>query len=453
MSRLGRMVVVTRRPTAVTPWLGPGAAFVLMGAAMIIPYVFGWNVHVFSYPPLHADWDPRLGPGTIPAIVVGTLGIRYAGRFARTLPWARLMVTTFLVGVAWLVSLATVDGWAGIGVILDTKYEYLGKARSVTDVSATLHEYVARIPYGHPDNWPVHIAGHPPGALLFFVLLVALGLGSGLAAGWVVLLLAATTPVAVLMTMRRLGAEQAGRQVAPLLVLGPAAIWMAVSADAMFAAVAAWGLCCLAFATTSNGRALICWGALAGLLLGYCVMLSYGLPMLGLLALSILWLAHDWRPFPWTAGAAILVVLAFAASGFSWWEAYPVLRERYWDGVASRRPTSYWVWGDLAALCFSAGPILGAGLAELANRVLNRWQGIGLSSARVPVILSSAAVATVLAADLSGMSKAEVERIWLPFVPWLLVACALLPRRWQRPALALQVVFALVVQHVLFTGW
>ena len=59
----------------------------------------------------------------------------------------------------------------------------------------------------------------------------------------------------------------------------------------------------------------------------------------------------------------------------------------------------------------------------------------------------------VLAADLSQMSKAEVERIWLPFVPWLLISCALLPERWRRVGLAVQVVTALVVQHLLFTGW
>jgi hypothetical protein len=31
--------------------------------------------------------------------------------------------------------------------------------------------------------------------------------------------------------------------------------------------------------------------------------------------------------------------------------------------------------------------------------------------------------------------------------------CALLPTRWLRPALAVQVVTALLVQHLLFTGW
>ena len=47
------------------------------------------------------------------------------------------------------------------------------------------------------------------------------------------------------------------------------------------------------------------------------------------------------------------------------------------------------------------------------------------------------------------MSKAEVERIWLPFVPWLLLSTALLPERWRRPVLGVQVVVALLVQHLL----
>jgi len=59
----------------------------------------------------------------------------------------------------------------------------------------------------------------------------------------------------------------------------------------------------------------------------------------------------------------------------------------------------------------------------------------------------------VLLAVASQMSKAEVERVWLPFVPWLLLSCALLPEQWRRRGLALQVGFALVVQHLLDTGW
>ena len=82
----------------------------------------------------------------------------------------------------------------------------------------------------------------------------------GLAAGLVVTVVAATTAVAVMSTLRALGAERAARRAAPFLVLGPAAIWQAVSADAMFAAVAAWGIAALASAATRRSIRL----ALAG---------------------------------------------------------------------------------------------------------------------------------------------------------------------------------------------
>jgi hypothetical protein len=68
------------------------------------------------------------------------------------------------------------------------------------------------------------------------------------------------------------------------------------------------------------------------------------------------------------------------------------------------------------------------------------------------VLAVSSAVA-VLAADLSLMSKAETERIWLPFMPWLLLLTAHLPPVWRRRCLALQVVVALVVQHLLWSRW
>lgn len=71
----------------------------------------------------------------------------------------------------------------------------------------------------------------------------------------------------------------------------------------------------------------------------------------------------------------------------------------------------------------------------------------------VVAALTAAAVAMVLLADLSQMSRAEVERIWLPFVPWLLVASALLPARWRRVGLGVQVVFALLVQHLIWSQW
>lgn len=428
------------------------AALALMGLAMALPAVTGWNVHVRSFPPLHAAWDPRIGWGTVPAVVLAYLGARFATHRGLALGWGRLLVEAYLGGLLWMLSLAFVDGTAGIGHILNTDYEYLNTARATTDLPATLAIYVDRIPFDAPlGNWPVHIAGHPPGALTFFVALVRIGLGSGFAAGMVVTVIAASTALAVMITLRTLGAERQARLAAPFLVLGPAAIWQSVSADAMFAAVAAWGLAALARAATrQETRSMLGWSALAGLLLGYCVMLSYGLPLLGILALAVLLVARNWRPLVPTAIAAAAVVLVYAAYGFRWWEALPVLRERYWAGVAHVRPAAYWMWGNLAALCFSAGPVLGAGLATAARRWGERLSDTG---SRAALWLAGAGVATVLAADASQMSRAEVERIWLPFVPWLLVATAFLPARWRSPALVVQLVSALLVQHLLATGW
>ncbi len=229
-------------------------------------------------------------------------------------------------------------------------------------------------------------------------------------------------------------------------MLTPAAIFMAVSADAMFTAVAAWGMVCLALsATRERTGPMIGWSIGAGLLLGYCVMLSYGLPLLGILAVAILLAARTWRPLPGAVLAALAVVLVFAAYGFRWWEAYPVLRERYYDGVASIRPFWYWGWANLAALALSAGPALGMGVARLVQ-VARRVD-------RTLLLVIGGGLAMIVVADLSGMSKAEVERIWLPFIPWATLSIALLTRRGRQWALGIQLASALLIQHLLYTSW
>ena len=56
-------------------------------------------------------------------------------------------------------------------------------------------------------------------------------------------------------------------------------------------------------------------------------------------------------------------------------------------------------------------------------------------------------------ADLSGLSKAETERIWLPFALWILAAPALLPPPSHRFWLALQAGGALAINHLILTNW
>lgn len=441
--------------------LGLLVGAVLVAVAFALPRWADWEVWPRAprsmsdraIPPLHGLWDPSwFGPGTLPAVVLALLGWRYAAGLAARLPWRGLLAAAYVAALAWMLALALVDGESGLTRVLGSDVEYLPTAREVDDVGELLRTYVDRIPYAAaPDNWPTHVAGHPPLALLFFVGLVRLGLGGDLAAALVVVVLAAATAPLVLATVRVLGAEAAARRAAPFLVLAPAAVFMAVSADALFGAAAAAGLLCLALGATrwrGSLRAGVAWSALAGLLLGACVLLSYGLALLGPLALAVLLLARSWGPLPVAACAALVVVLAFAAAGFAWWEAYPVLNDRYWEGIAADRPAAYWMWGNLAALLVSAGPLLAAGVAQL-GRAAHRRDHDG----RVVVVLAGAALLAVAAADLSRMSKAEVERIWLPFVPWLMLTTALLPDRWRRWGLGLQLVAALVVQHLLYTSW
>ncbi|WP_206665763.1 hypothetical protein [Pedococcus bigeumensis] len=432
-------------------------AVALFALAALVAHLPGIDVHAGSAAPLLAAWGPRVGVGTAPALaLVWWSTTQHPWRATSTMGWGRLLTSVWALSLTWMLSLALIDGVAGVGGVLTHDSEYLVTARGVDDVGELLRSFVSRIPLSPNDHWPVHVAGHPPGALLFFVGLVRLGLGSGLSAGLVVCIVAATTPVAVAVTCRALGAEARVRSVLPLLAIGPFALWQAVSADAVFAAVAAWSIALVALAATASRRS-VAFGlaAAAGLALGGCVMLSYGLPLVGAVAVAVLAAVGGWRADLLRLAAAIAaavtcVVLGFALAGFAYWDAYPVLHQRYWDGLASARPAAYWVWANLALLAVCAGPLLFGSLAVAGRRLV--------LSVRRPqddpaLTLVAGAFLAVLVADLSLMSKAEVERIWLPFVPWLLLSAVVLPVRWRRTALFVQAGLALLVQSLLVTPW
>jgi hypothetical protein len=439
---------------------GLAVGAVVLVAAMTVPWLTGVDVAAGGAPPLLGDWMVRYGPSSLAAVaLVVASGVPAVRHRREQLSWGWLLALSWPVSVVWMISLALVDGIEGLGRILEHGTEYLGSARAADDVGGLLRTYVDRIPLDSPDNLPVHLAGHPPGAVLMFVALVRLGLESYLAVGLVVVAVAATVPAAVAVTLDRLGAREAARTVLPFLVLGPAAVLMAVSADAVFAATAAWGMAALAAAGTAS-RPGSRWGSavVAGLLLGWCLMESYGLVLLALLAVAVLLaspgtLRRRLATGAVSASVALTVVLAFAPLGFAWWEAYPVLHERYWAGLADRRPGWYWVFGNLGALLLCAGPMLAAGLGVGAARLprLRRFRLRDRADAVGALVL--AGVATVAAADLSLMSKAEVERIWLPFVPWLLLSVTWLPLRWRRWGLPAQGVAALLLAHLVRTVW
>ena len=97
-------------------------------------------------------------------------------------------------------------------------------------------------------------------------------------------------------------------------------------------------------------------------------------------------------------------------------------------------------------MVFAVGVGTVAGVARVFDlRSIRQRSGLHL------VIL--AALLAMVCADLSMLSKAEVERIWLPYTVWLTAAGALLPMRSHRWWLLLNVIGALVLNHVILTNW
>ena len=200
-----------------------------------------------SWPPLLATWDPHVGPGTPAALVVAVAVVAYGPSLAARLPWRALLVSVWGAGMAWTWSLALVDGWyRGIAEQLTTRNEYLPVVDRFHDIPAALADFTRHILIDAPDNWPAHVAGHPPGATLTFVLLDRIGLGGGGWAGVWCITVGTTAAVAVLVAVRALADERLARRAAPFLVLAPAAVWVGTSADGYFAAVAAWAVAFLA---------------------------------------------------------------------------------------------------------------------------------------------------------------------------------------------------------------
>jgi methylthioxylose transferase len=232
--------------------------------------------------------------------------------------------------------------------------------------------------------------------------------------------------------------------------VAPTAIWVAVSADGYFAGVAAWGIALLALAARRTVRWPVVAGAGAGLLLGWGIFLNYGLALMALPAVAVLLTAVDWRAAMGALVpaviAALAVVGAFAIAGFWWFDGYTLVQQRYWQGIANDRPFQYWSWGNLASVVCAIGLGSVAGIGRAFDvAAIRRRPGLRL------VVLG--ALLAILCADLSMLSKAETERIWLPFTVWLTAAGALLPPRSQRWWLALNVVGALLLNHFILTNW
>jgi methylthioxylose transferase len=437
-------------------------ALILVAAAVAV----GWYLNrpgssvVLWAPaaPLFGEWLPHLGPGSVFAVLIAFAVVGWGPGLAGRLPWRRLLPLGYLASLAWTFALAMVDGWhRGFADRLTDRNEYLHEVPGITDIPAMVRGFSARILDFRPDSWTTHVAGHPPGATLVFVWLDRIGLSGGAWAAFACVLVGGLVTVAVPVTLSALQRGGAARATVPFAVLFPGAVWVGVSADGLFAGLTATGVAVIALATYGfrAGR----WyavpvSALGGALLGFGVFLSYGLVLLGLIAFAVTLLGRSLtKALPLAVLGAVAVVAAFAVGGFWWLEGYHLVVERYYQGIGSARPYGYWVWANLASLVLAAGPALVAGVRRSCVALLEArlWQrGNRLEPVLVLVLVT---VVVIALADLSGLSKAEVERIWLPFTVWLLPATSLLPPGTRRGWLAGQAVTALAVNHLVLTFW
>jgi methylthioxylose transferase len=417
------------------------AAAVWVGVVAVALAWGGWAVAdggaALRAAPLYGRWRWHAGWGLVPAAAVGGLVVLCGPAIARRV--RRLPAVAGLAAGAWTLSLAAADGWSAVAAPLTTRHEYEPFAGRIDDLGEVVRQFTDRL-----ADFPIHVQGHPPGPLALAWLADRAGLGG---AGWLAAVAIAgwgTAVAAALVAIRALAGDRIARRAAPALVVLPAAVWAGTSLDALFAGLAAAGLAVatLAAVRASRSRALA-----AGAVLGVALLFSYGATLVVAAGAVVIVRAgrgdRTARPPGILAPFAIGVLLPLGAAGmiagFWWIEGLQATGHAYLSGVGGQRPAGYLTMvGNPAALALATGPAVAVGLARV------------LTAADRPVrLLPGVALAAVVVANLSQMSRGEVERIWLPFVPWLALAAPGDRRGW----LVAQAGLALLLQAALVSAW
>ena len=383
--------------------------------------------------PLVGRQEAAVGLRLVLPVVVGGALVMALPTMAARLRWRAVVAVVVLASVGWVVAInLTRDG--GLTRPLERPGdEYLVDVPAIESARDFLVTYPDRI-----DDYAVHTRSHPPGFVLALLGLDRVGLGGAGPAAALVVGVGALGLGAVMIGVREVAGESAARRAAPFRVLTPAALWIGSTADALYAGVGAAGLTLLMVGSGRPSRAAWPWAVAGGLVLGLCLTFSYGLWLLGLVALPVLVHRRRLDLVPFAAGGALVPLGLLTAAGFNYLAAFAATRREVAESVQSTRPLWLFLVLNLAVLGIVCGPAVVAGLARLRDRAT--WLVVGGAASAVAV------------ADLSGLSKGEVERIWLPFAVWLLVAGSA-HRSPARGWLAVQVAFALAIQTLAKTGW
>jgi hypothetical protein len=414
---------------AVVVWAVVVAAAVAWGMVRIA----GTDQHLHAAPLVGRwrwEWDVRI----VPAVAFAALVVVMGPRVAHALSWPRLVLASGGAATTWAGLLAARDGWA---TPFNRPSDYMRFAVAIDSPSRFLRTFTDEL-----AGYPVHVKGHPPGATLAFWALDRAGLGGETWAALAVILAWGVAVAAVVLAFGAVAGRGPARRAAPFVALAPAAVWAGFSADALFAAVIATGAALIIVATTRTGARAAGLAGAGGVALAAALHLTYGAVPLLLVPAAVVLLRRRIRLVLPAAIGALTVTALFLAAGYWWFNGLAGTHEQYWAGVASRRPWTYYlVAANPAALALATGPALAAALPGLRRLSSSIW------------IVPAAALAAVFIANASGLSKGEVERIWLPFFPWLLTATATLPASAVRPWLAVQTTTAVALQLLLRSTW
>ena len=436
-----------RRPALAVGFIG-GVCAIIIGVA----FVWGrrlQGVHPevnLGAAPFVGRWKWRPSLHVLPAVVLGVAVVVVGPSVARRLRFGMLAVGSAISAAAFALLLAAADGGAAVLAPVVNPTEYFASVAKLPPAGDILRQYGTR---KFLVNYSPHLKGHPPGFVLILKAMRFIGLDKPWQAGALSFLGVAMMVAAVLVAVRTVIDRNAATMLAPFLVLAPFAVWLGTSADAFFTGVFATGVALAAIAgrapTLVRGVGV---ATVAGATLAGTMYLTYGATTLLPLPFVLLiggvgrsWSSWLVRTISCGLGALAVFVL-FGHFGFSWFDGLRTTRGLYWEGTAKFRPWTYFVVGNIVVLLIAVGPAVVASWAVVSRvdrNEVTRW------------LLVLPAMLGIAVANASQLSKGEVERIWLLFMPWLLSATVSLRRtRWW---LAAQLTTAVLLQTWLVSKW
>lgn len=435
------MILMTEETTSQKPG-NARKAVAAWAALVVLVFVWGYLLRRAGHedqdalPPLYAT--PRLLTWQLlPAAAYAALCVAGLPVLASRLRWRWLLLTGWAASVGWAVVLAVSDGISALAAPLTSPNEYLAGLGAVrADPLEWVRTFTAKL-----QAYPVHTKGHPPLPMLFLWALDSIGLrGAGWAAA-AIIVIGSSSVAAIAITLNHLASNETARRVLPFLVLTPIALWIATAMDAMFLGVGAWGIALLTIAAVRQRPAV---AVAAGVLLGALPYLSYGLLPLFAVPIAVGILTRPRRKVLIAVICGLLVVpAAFTAGGFWWFDGVAATHLAYEaSGGSSRRPYLYFLVGDLGVLALLVGPAVAYALPTVFTD----------RDYRPVAWLAGAALLGMLALDVSGVTRGEVERIWVPYAAWLVTATAA-NRVHSRGWLTVQAATAIVVQALVLSAW